>query len=68
MNMFEKYVQYQMEDMHSSAGQVVRAVAWHWKVQGSIPDADMGIFIFEQPTGQPVLRTDLKPKIFFSKN
>ena len=46
MNMFEKYVPYQMEDMHSSASQVVRAVAWHWKVPGSIPGADMGIFYF----------------------
>ena len=46
MNMFEKYVPYQMEDMHSSASQVVRAVAWHWKVLGSIPGADMGIFDF----------------------
>jgi len=46
MNMFEKYVPYQMEDMHSSASQVVRAVAWHWKVLGSIPVADMGIFDF----------------------
>ena len=25
-------------------------------------------FIFEERTGPPVLRTDLKPKIFFSKN
>ena len=32
--------------MHSSASQVVRAVAWHWKVLGSIPGADMGIFDF----------------------
>ena len=46
MNMFEKYVQYQMEDMHSSVSQVVRAVAWHWKVLGSILGADMGIFDF----------------------
>ena len=46
MNMFEKHVQFQMEDMHSSASQVVKAVAWHWKVLGSIPDADMGIFDF----------------------
>ena len=46
MNMFEKYVPYQMEDMHSSASRVVSAVAWHWKVPGSIPDADMGIFDF----------------------
>jgi len=50
MNMFEKYVPYQMEDMHStdsSASRVVRAVAWHWKVLGSIPDADMPVGIFD---------------------
>jgi len=46
MNMFEKYVPYQMENMHSSVSLVVRAVAWHWKVPGSIPGADMGIFYF----------------------
>ena len=32
--------------MHSSVSRVVRAVAWHWKVPGSIPGADMGIFYF----------------------
>ena len=32
--------------MHSSVSWVVRAVAWHWKVLGSIPGAEMGIFDF----------------------
>jgi hypothetical protein len=54
--------------MHSSVSQVVRAVAWHWKVPGSIPLQTWEFFIFEERTGQPVLRTDLKPKIFFAKN
>jgi hypothetical protein len=32
--------------MHSSVSQVVRAVAGHWKVPGSIPGMDVGIFDF----------------------
>ena len=68
MNMFGKYVPYEMEYMHSDVYRVVRAVAWHWKVPGSTPGEDMGIFFFEERTGPPILKTDLKSKIFFSKN
>ncbi len=32
--------------MHSSVSQVVRAVAGQWKVPGSIPGMDRGIFDF----------------------
>ena len=46
MNMFQKYVPYQMGNMTSNVSRVVRAVAWHWKVPGSIPGAGMGIFDF----------------------
>jgi len=46
MNMFGKYVPYEMENMHSNVDRVVRAVAWHWKVPGSTPGEDMGVFDF----------------------
>ena len=46
MNMFGIYVPYEMENMHSNVYRVVRAVAWHWKVPGSTPGEDMGIFDF----------------------
>ncbi len=46
MNMFGKYVPYEMENMHSNDSQVVRAAAGHWKVPGSTPGEDMGIFDF----------------------
>lgn len=46
MNMFGKYVPYEMENMHSNVSLVVRAAAWHWKVLGSTPGEDMGVFDF----------------------
>jgi hypothetical protein len=54
--------------MHSSVGQVVRAVARQWKVPGSNPGVDMGIFDFWR-TGRPACSENgFKTKnIFFLK-
>jgi hypothetical protein len=46
MNMFEKYVPYQMENMHINVSLLVRAASWQRKVLGSTPGEDMGVFDF----------------------
>ena len=62
--------------MHSSVGQVVRAVARQWKVPGSNPGVDMGIFDF-WGTDRPACSENgfktkiiffLKIRFFFSQN
>ena len=57
-----------MEDMHSSVSQVVRAVDCTGRSRDRFWAQIWEFFIFEERTGPPDLRMDLKPKIFFSKN
>ena len=67
MNMFEKYVPYWMEKCTAVLAEWLGLLHGTGRSRDRFRVQTWEFFIFEERTGQPVLRTDLKPKIFFSK-
>ena len=68
MNMFEKYVPYQMKKCAAVLAEWLGLLRGTGRSRDRFRVQKWEFLIFEELTGPPVLRADLKPKFFFSKN